>query len=57
MTAELKAKKAELKKLEKAKIAAEEAAASAKAEEDRERLLTAIAASGKSIDEVLELLK
>ena len=36
---------------------AEEAAAAAKAEEDKARVLEAIAASGKSIDEVLELLK
>lgn len=57
MTAELKNKKAELKKLTKERAAAEEAAAAAKAEEDKARVLDAIAASGKSIDEVLELLK
>ena len=57
MTAELKNKKAELKKLTKERTAAEEAAVAAKAEEDKTKLLQAVAASGKSIDEVLELLK
>lgn len=57
LTAELKNKKVELKKLIKERTAAEETVAVAKAEEDKERLLTAVAASGKSIDEVLELLK
>lgn len=57
IAAELKTKKAELKKLEKERTSAEKAAAAAKAEEDKARVLEAIAASGKSIDEVLELLK
>ena len=57
MAAELKTKKAELKKLEKERTSAEKGAAAAKAEEDKARVLEAIAASGKSIDEVLELLK
>lgn len=57
ITAALKAKKAELKKLVKARSAAEEQAAAQKAEEDKAKLLEAVAASGKSIDEVLEMLK
>ena len=57
LTEELKAKKAELKKLTKAKEKAEKVAAEKQAEEDRAKLLEAITASGKSVDEVLELLK
>lgn len=57
LTEELKAKKAELKMLTKAKEKAEKAAAEKQAEEDRAKLLEAITASGKSVDEVLELLK
>lgn len=53
----IKAKKAELKALVKAKAEAEKAAAEKKAEEDKARILEAVAASGKSIEEILELLK
>ena len=57
LTAELRAKKAELKKLAKAKLEAEKAAAAKKAEEDRQKLLAAVEKSGKSIEEILEMLK
>ena len=57
MTASLKNKKAELKALIKAKEKAEKLAAEQKAEEDKIRILDAVAASGKSIDEILEMLK
>ncbi len=53
----IKAKKAELKVLVKAKAEAEKAAAEKKAEEDKKAILDAVAASGKSIEEILELLK
>ena len=53
---ELKAKKAELKELAKAKATAEKLAAEKKAEGDRTKLLDAIADSGKSIDEVIEMI-
>ena len=55
--ADLKAKKAELKRLLKSKKAAVAAQAEKKAEEDKKAIMDAIAASGKSIEEVLELLK
>ena len=54
---QLKAKKNELKALRKEKAKADKAAAAKKAEEDKVRLLDAVAASGKTIEEVLELLK
>ena len=57
MTAALKDKKAELKALIKSKDQAEKIAAEKKAEEEKARLLEAVAASGKSIDEILEMLK
>ena len=57
MTAALKDKKAELKALIKAKEKAEKIAAEKKAEEDKARLLEAVASSGKSIDEIVEMLK
>lgn len=57
LTAALKAKKAELKKALQAKAKAEKAAAAKQAAEDKARLLKAVAASGKTVDEVLELLK
>ena len=41
----------------KEKAKADKAAAARKAEEDKARLLDAVAASGKTIEEVLELLK
>lgn len=57
LSADLKAKKAELKELTKLKEQAEAAAAAKKAEEDKAKLLEAVAASGKSVDEIIELLK
>ena len=56
LTADLKAKKAELKTLEKAKLKADKAAAAKKAEEEKARLLEAIEKSGKSPEEIIELL-
>ncbi len=56
LTEELKAKKAELKELTKAKAAAEKLAAEKKAEEDKTKLLDAVAASGKSIDEIIDMI-
>lgn len=56
LTEELKAKKAELKELTKAKATAEKLAAEKKAEEDKAKLLDAIAASGKSIDEIIDMI-
>ena len=53
---ELKAKKAELKELTKAKVAAEKLAAEKKAEEDKTKLLDAVAASGKSIEEIIDMI-
>lgn len=57
LTSQLKAKKAELKALTKNRDAAVAAEAEKKAAEDKAKLLDAIAASGKSVDEILELLK
>ena len=57
VTADLKAKKANLKKLTKAKLEADKAAAARKAETDRQKLLEAVEKSGKSIDEILAMLK
>lgn len=54
--AQLKAKKAELKALIKDKEAALAAAAEKKAEEDKAKLLDALAKSGKTIDEIIEFL-
>ena len=54
---QLKEKKAELKSLAKAKIAADRIAAEKKAEEDKAAILAAVAASGKSVEEILDLLK
>ena len=56
LTEELKAKKAELKELTKAKAAAEKLAAEKKAAEDKAKLLDAVVASGKSIDEIIEMI-
>ena len=56
LTEELKARKAELKDLTKAKVEAEKLAAEKKAEEDKAKLMEAIAASGKSVDEIISLL-
>ena len=53
----LKSKKAELKALVKAKESAEKAVAEKRADEERKTILAAIEASGKSVDEILSLLK
>ena len=57
LTEELKAKKAELKRYQKMKEDAERIAAEKKAGEDRAVILAAVEASGKSVEEILELLK
>ena len=57
LTAALKAKKAELKAMLKEKAKADKAAAAKKAEEDQAAILAAVAASGKTVEEVLALLK
>ena len=57
LTEELKAKKAELKRYQKMKEDAERIAAEKKAEEDRAAILAAVEASGKSVEEILALLK
>ena len=57
LNADLKAKKAELKVLKKAKIKADLFLAEKKAEEDKVRLLEAFEKSGKTIDEVVDLLQ
>ena len=57
LTDDLKSKKAELKQLLKLKAEAEAIAAKKKAEGDKAAILAAVEASGKSIDEILELLK
>ena len=54
---QLKAKKDELKELGKQKLAAEKDAAERKAEEDKKAILDAVEKSGKSVEEILELLK
>ncbi len=54
---QLKNRKDELKALAKEKEAAIAAAAAKKAEEDKQAILDAVAKSGKSIEEILELLK
>ena len=55
-TESLKAKKAELKELTKVKVEAERLAAEKKAEEEKAKLMDAIAASGKSVDEIIQML-
>ena len=57
LTAAIKAKKAELKQLMKAKIEADKVAAEKKAEEEKEEMLAAIEKSGLSYSEVMDLLK
>ena len=57
LTEELKAQKAELKRYQKMREEAERIAAEKKAEEDRAAILAAVEASGKSVEEILELLK
>ncbi len=56
LTEQLKAKKAELKDLNKAKAEADRLAAQQKAEAEQAKLLEAVAASGKSIEEIISLL-
>ncbi len=53
----LKEKKTLLKVLVKEKAEAEIVAAARKAEEDKAAILAAVEASGKSVEEILELLK
>ena len=53
----LKARKAELKTLAREKAKADAAAAAKKAEEDKAAILAAVEASGKSLEEILALLK
>ena len=57
LTEELKAKKVELKRYQKMREEAERIAAEKKAEEDKAAILAAVEASGKSLEEILELLK
>ena len=54
---QLKEKKAELKTLEKAKEIADKAAAEKQAEENKAVVWAAVEASGKSIEEILGMLK
>lgn len=53
----LKEKSSELKSLKKDLVVAEAAEARAKIEADKERILAAVADSGKSVEEILALLK
>ena len=57
LTEEFKAQKAELKRYQKMREEAERIAAEKKAEEDKAAILAAVEASGKSVEEILELLK
>ena len=57
LTEEFKAQKAELKRYQKMREEAERIAAEKKAEEDKAAILAAVEASGKSLEEILELLK
>ncbi len=57
MNAQIKEKKTALKALKKQKLAEEKAAAAAAVEARKNQLLDAFAESGKSVDEILELLK
>ena len=57
LTDALKAKKAELKALVKAKAESDKIAAAKKAEEDKAALLAAFEKSGKSVEEILDMLK
>lgn len=57
LAAELKSKKAELKKLLKMQEAQIKAAAAKKAEEDKAAILAAVEASGKTVDEIITFLK
>ena len=57
LAATLKAKKSELKELGKAKAEAARIAAEKKAEEDKAAILAAFEKSGKSVEEILDMLK
>ena len=57
LSEKLKARKAELKTLAREKAKADAAADARKAEEDKAAILAAVEASGKSLDEILALLK
>ena len=57
LTADIKAKKSELKDLRKAKIKADKVAAEKKAAEEKAEMLAAIEKSGLSFAEVMDLLK
>lgn len=57
LTDQLKAKKAELKMLIKAKEADAVAKAAQKAEEEKAAIIAAVEQSGKSVDEILSMLK
>ena len=57
LSEKLKARKAELKTLAREKAKADAAAAAKKAEEDKAAILAAVEAPGKSLDEILALLK
>ncbi len=57
LTEALRAKRTELKALNKAKAESARIAAAKKAEEDRAAILSAVERSGKSLAEVLELLQ
>ena len=57
LTEQLKEKKAELKKLVKDKVEADKVAAEKKAEEEKAKLLDAVTASGKSIEEIIEMIQ
>jgi hypothetical protein len=57
LSEKLKVRKAELKTLAKEKAKADAAAAAKKAEEDKAAILAAVEASGKTMEEILALLK
>lgn len=56
LSAELKARKAEMRALNRAKQNAEKAAAARKAEEDKKAILAAAEASGRTVEEILAFL-
>ena len=57
LTAAVKEKKKEIRKLNKDLHAAEAAETAAKAEADKEKILVAVKNSGKSVEEILEFLQ
>lgn len=57
LTDQLKTKKAELKNLLKAKEADLAAKAAQKAEEEKAAIIAAVEQSGKSVDEILSMIK